>query len=353
MGKIGVYTSGLWRKRADIAALTGLTPSRRYWSARGLVAIAGWGHKPTARHARRLARRHGLPYLAIEDGFFRSAAPGDAEPSASYVCDQTGIYYAADGPSDLERLVLARRETPEQAQRDAQPAIDAMMRLGLSKYSAFDTEIEAALTPTRAAGGDVLVVDQTAGDASVSGAGATAESFARMLAAAASENPAARLVVKAHPETTLGRRSGHYDMTRISAAATAAPALGAAIAENRLTLLTARVRPRDLLRRMKRVYVVSSLLGLEALVAGTPVTCFGRAFYSGWGLTDDRAPPTGRRAPASLHCLVAAAFVDYSAYFDPETRRRCSLADAIAALDARQSHPTSHVGHVDRSTSKT
>ena len=47
---------------------------------------------------------------------------------------------------------------------------------------------------------------------------------------------------------------------------------------------------------MDRVYVVSSTMGFEALLAGKSVTCFGMPWYAGWGATDDRQAP-GVAAP--------------------------------------------------------
>ena len=62
-----------------------------------------WGHKPTADRARRYTAEHGLPYIAVEDGFLRLGCEG-VEP-LSLVVDHSGIYYDATGPSDLENLL--------------------------------------------------------------------------------------------------------------------------------------------------------------------------------------------------------------------------------------------------------
>jgi capsular polysaccharide export protein len=74
-GTVGIYTRGLWRLRDDVEMVTGLEPVRRWRTTHGLDAVTGWGFKPTADHARRMAARHGLPYLALEDGFVRSRRP--------------------------------------------------------------------------------------------------------------------------------------------------------------------------------------------------------------------------------------------------------------------------------------
>lgn len=335
--RIGLFTSGLWAHRAEIAAMTGLTPVRRRWSARGLAAVAGWGRKPPALRARAAAARAGAPFWTLEDGFLRSVAPGPAEAPASYVLDRQGIYFDADAPSDLEALIRARAADPAGAEAAAAPALHALQALGLSKYNRFDADPAgfAPLHPDPAR--NVLLVDQTRGDASVAGAGAGPETFAAMLAHAARTHPEAVLLLKTHPETLTGRRAGHFDPAARAAAAAADPALAEAEAQGRVRPLTARLRPRDLFARVAQVHVVSSLLGFEALAAGLPVTCHGRAFYSGWGLTTDLGPPTGRRGPAPLAALVAAAFTDYCRWFDPETRAPTDLAGAAERISARLS----------------
>jgi capsular polysaccharide export protein len=97
-------------------------------------------------------------------------------------------------------------------------------------------------------------------------------------------------------------------------------------------MLTDPVSPATLAEAAARVYAVSSLLGFEVLIAGAQVTVFGRSFYADWGLTDDRAPPTGRRCPVPLACLVAAAYRDYTVYLSPDHRRPCEAEDAITWL---------------------
>ena len=76
--------------------------------------------------------------------------------------------------------------------------------LELSKYNDFD----AALAPPPP--GYVRVIDQVAGDASISHGGASAATFREMLAYAQIENPGARILIRSHPESRSGGRPGHY-----------------------------------------------------------------------------------------------------------------------------------------------
>ena len=103
LGSVGVFSAGLARL-AGLELLLGaerlrFRPSDR--SAAQLAAVAGWGHKPTAQAARDYARRHHLPYLALEDGFLRSVGLGGREPPLSLIVDDVGIYYDARAPSRL------------------------------------------------------------------------------------------------------------------------------------------------------------------------------------------------------------------------------------------------------------
>src|SRR5262249_22169442 len=88
----------------------------------------------------------------------------------------------------------------------------------------------------------------------------------------------------------------------------------------------------ELLTMVDEVHVMSSLSGFEALLRGLPVTCYGRPFYSGWGLTRDLAAPTERRVRRlTLEELVAGALIDYPLYLN---RGGVGLTTPEQALDA-------------------
>jgi capsular polysaccharide export protein len=274
MDRIALLTSGLWGLRREIAALTGMTPVRWHsWSRPSFDAVAGWGHKPTADRARRLAERAGKPYLAFEDGPLRSVRPGPSQPPMSLVMDRSGIYYEAAKPSDLFAFVADQSWfTPAVADRARQAAAE-LGRLRLSKYNAGADRTPTELGLSRDAERRILVLDQVHSDASIPGALADARSFDDMLTAAIAENPTAEIVVKLHPDVLSGRRRGYF--TGLAA-------------RDRLKLVAEQVNPWSLLDAVDTVYTVSSGLGLEAALAGKKVVCFASPFYAGWGFTDDR-----------------------------------------------------------------
>jgi capsular polysaccharide export protein len=268
------------------------------------TAVIGWGFKGKALEAVALAERAGLPYLALEDGFLRSVALGDIDAPLSVVVDDLGIYYDAQRPSRLERLIATAKADAERA-RGAR--IAAAWRAGrLSKYN------HAREVPPPVRGDFVLAVDQTFGDASIERGLASPASFARMLEAALDEHPRLPVVLKVHPDVIAGRKRAHFGALSPATAA-------------RVTLLAGDAHPPALLERAAAVYVVTSQMGFEALVWGRPVRAFGMPFYAGWGLTGDELSRPERRAGTAptLDDLVHAALVEYPRYLDPETFERC------------------------------
>jgi len=330
---IGLSTSGLYRLRGAVELLSGHKTRSLSRIPIGIDAIAGWGHKPTANKARKLARRRDLPYIAFEDGFLRSVHPGNGELPLSMVMDRTGIYYDARQPCDLEAYVRHRAAANSDRQM-AQAAIGELRRLQLSKYNWFSlSDISSLELKTQSSKDRILVVDQTAGDASIPGAFATAETFTKMLCAAVDENPSAEILVRVHPETMTGRKSGHLGPRELSKLAESSAAIEYALQQNRLRLTPEPINPWALLEASSKVYCVSSQLGFEGLIAGCEVHCFGAAFYGGWGLAEDRfEKPDWHRGNATIEALFAAVYFDYCRYIDWENLKEISFECAVKIL---------------------
>jgi capsular polysaccharide export protein len=285
----------------------------------GLKAISGIGYKSSSDHARVLCKRWGIPYVALEDGFLRSSSLGvEGDTPMSMVVDPIGIHYLADRPSLLENM-LQTPHTLTAAELATAKALIALMRSsGIGKYNnAPDLSEDDPLGRGKPL---VLVVDQTYGDFSIPGGGLCEADFIRMLDAALAENPDADVRVRIHPDCINGHKK--------SCLLDAAQARGVPL-ENR------HVSWASLACRARRVYVGTSQAGLEALIQGTPVTCFGLPFYAGWGLTDDRLPIPRRQARPTLEQLVAAAYIRYCRYVDPLTDQRCDVMTVARQL-ARQ-----------------
>lgn len=270
---------------------------------KGLKAIAGIGYKQSSAHARVLCQRWGLTYIALEDGFLRSSSLGiEGDTPMSMVVDPVGIHYLADRPSLLENILQSPDSLRPDELQSARQLIELMRRTGIGKYNnAPDLDPADPLGRERPL---ILVVDQTAGDYSIPGGGLCEADYVRMLDVAISENPDAEVRVRIHPDCIGGQKP--------SCLLAAATARGVALESRPVSWAS-------LARRARRVYIGTSQAGLEALIQGVPVTCFGLPFYAGWGLTDDRMPIPRRRARPDLVQLVAAAYIRYSRYVDPLT----------------------------------
>jgi capsular polysaccharide export protein len=301
-----------------ILTLAGLRPVLGLPGPDDLVGV--WGRGRRADRGERLAAVRGAALLRIEDPFLRSVRPGRAgDPPLGLLIDRTGgVHYDAGAPSALETL-LAGAPLDDTALLDrAREGMARMAALQLSKYNAHDPDAPAPPP------GYVLIIDQTRGDAAVRfGAPPGAEGAAvlrAMLPAALAEHPGARIVIRSHPETAAGLRRGHF---------------GPADAGGRVTLCAGPVAPQRLLAGAVAVYTLSSLMGFDAILAGHRPVVFGRPFYAGWGLSEDRAGPIPRRGRALTRAqLFAAAMLLAPVWHDPCRDRPCRFEEALDQIEA-------------------
>ncbi len=282
--------------------------------------VVGWGAKPNTKRARAFARQNRLRFVALEDGFIAYRGHR-ASPRLSVVVDDSGIYYQSSTPSALERLLQESEALTEYQYGRIDAVLQRIRRAHISKYNGGSLDIPPAVSERlgRHVGPVVLVVDQTYGDQSIVGAGASDASFQAMLAAARRDNPDALVLIKVHPDVLSGKAKGHF---------------GPADADTKTLLIGEDIAPQRLLARVDRVYVVSSQYGFEALIAGKPVVTFGVPFYAGWGLTDDRMAISGRTARCDMATLAHRALIDYCHYIDPYRGRRVQIEDVLDLIEA-------------------
>jgi capsular polysaccharide export protein len=288
-------------------------------------AVIAWGHSPRAWRAEALAQRSGAALWRVEDAFIRSVHPGRAggEPPMGLLLDRTGMHYDPSRPSDLESLLARHPLDDAHLLARARLCIARMRHLHLTKYNAHDPD----LPPPDP--GYVLVLDQVRGDASLThgaedGPLPADRLFREMLLIAQEENPGARVLIRAHPETRGGHRAGHY---------------GAGDANldrgGRVGFADGAHSPWALLEGAVAVYSVSSQMGFEAILAGHKPRVFGQPFYAGWGLTQDEQPPQRRRRTLTRTQLFAGAMMLYPLWYDPLRDRLCALEEVIDQMEAR------------------
>ena len=278
-------------------------------------AVAVWGHTPTAHRGLGVAKKRGVPVVRVEDAFLRSLHPGRAGGAPlGLVIDHRGMHFDPAQPSDLEILLATHSFDDTALLNRARGAIARLQEAHLTKYSGFDAEAPAP------APGYVLVIDQTRGDASVTASGADRARFLEMLVFAQEEHPGARVIIKAHPETTHGFRAGYF---------------GPEDENDRITLLQGPVSPWALFEGAVGVYTVSSQMGFEAIYAGHKPRVFGQPFYAGWGLTTDEFPVQRRQRILTRAQLFAGAAILYPKWYDPYRDGLCDLETAIETLAAQ------------------
>jgi capsular polysaccharide export protein len=259
------------------------------------------------------------PTVRMEDGFIRSRGLGsDFFGALSVVLDDLGVYYDATGPSRLETLI----ETgglDDVALARAAALRDRIVAAGLSKYN-LKGEPPAGWPTDRER---LLVVGQVENDRSIRLGCTDIRTNSGLVEAARRDFPDAFLIYRNHPDVTAGNRPGLLDAGAMDAVD--------AVADD-LDII-------DCLNACDRLVTLTSLSGFEALMRGKAVTTYGRPFYAGWGLTDDRTGPFERRSRrVSLDALMHATLIDYPLYVTP-AGWPCEAEDLVEALIAARDTP--------------
>lgn len=251
--------------------------------------------------------------VTVEDGFIRSRGLGaKLVPPQSLCLDDLGIHYDADTPSRLEQLIAASPTLPQDALDRAACLRQRLVTQGHNKYGLGGSR------PVLPEGQKILVLGQVADDASVR-CGAPGLNDYHTLKSARMAHPQAALLYKPHPDVSAGLRPGCPEALPLADQ----------------VLKTA--ESNWLLKQVDEVWTLTSLGGFEALVHGTPVTCLGRPFYAGWGLTRDLGPSCPRRRSGiTLDGLIHAALIDYPRYWDPVTGKSCPVEVLLSRLENDQ-----------------
>lgn len=290
--------------------------------APGVKGIVFWGGRSTAKLARRIAWFRRLPYWYLEDGYLRSVGLGKENTlPISVIVDDLGMPVDASKASRLERLIASSVDG-DVAGLGANIR-EMLVREKLSKYNNLPHREPKLDRTTRRR---ILLVDQVLGDVSVPMSGGSPESFARMLGNAVASG--AQCVVRTHPDVMAGFRKGY-----LTEKAARTPGV---------ILMDDAVSVASILDVVDEIWTVSSQFGLDAMLRGIPVRCYGAPFYSGWGLTEDRLGETSsealhrRLARPSVDHLVAATFSLYPSYRDTVTWQEIDVFGAIETLVAER-----------------
>ena len=260
-----------------------------------------------------------MPVWRVEDGFIRSVGLGVYfAPAASLTLDPIGMHYDAERPSRLEKILAETVFSPALLARAAALRAE-ILRLNVTKYNVGGAAPPLPATPGRKR---LLVVGQVEGDASIKYGAGEVRTNLGLLKAVRAAAPDAFIIWKPHPAVETGQRRGYLP-----------PDLAAQFAD----LVLPQGDIGSLFGQVDGLHTLTSQAGFEALLRGLPVTCWGRPFYAGWGLTEDREVVARRQRFLTLDELVAACLILYPRYQDPMTGLPCTpelllerLGDATA-----------------------
>ena len=188
----------------------------------------------------------------------------------------------------------------------------------------------------------VLIIAQTAGDASLEYGMLDEYTTEDMINAAIEENPDAKVYLKVHPDVLSGKKKSDIDI---------------ASAKERCIIIEENVNPISLLKHFDKVYTKTSGMGFEAILCGCECVCFGMPFYAGWGITDDRSvmrdeilnqvqddnvrhsgldPESNlfqrRTRKLTVEEVFAAAYILYTRYYNPYTKQESDIIDTIEEI---------------------
>lgn len=268
-----------------------------------------WGAVPP-KGVRELAQETGARLCHLEDGFIRSVGLGtDRIPPHSLVFDPRGLYFDPSQASTLEHLLLNKKVGEEDLDR-ARQIRALIVQHRMTKYN-----LERHQQPGWHAEGRevILVPGQVADDASVRLGAGEVNSNAKLLQAARMARPDAYIVYKPHPDVASGNRKGRLALAKA--------VQWADHIETQASIISC-------IEACDSLHTMTSLSGFDALLREKKVVVYGRPFYAGWGLTEDRLEALRPRRALSLDELVAITLLYYPIYWN-WTMRGASSCEAV------------------------
>jgi len=277
----------------------------------------GWGRKKSGLNAVKLSKRYHSKPILLEDGFIRSIGLGDeGSQSFSLIEDDIGIYYDANTPSKLENILNTYDfESDTTLINTANEAKEAMLKHHISKYNYAPDFNPLALKDTTKK--RILVIAQTKNDASLKYGLANHYTTQEMILDALKENPDATVYLKIHPDVLSGKKESDISIDTIPSGC---------------FVLKEDVNPLSLLKHFDKIYTKTSGMGMEALLLGLEVICYGLPYYAGWGLTIDKQSSPRRQRKLNINALFAGAYILYTRYYNPYTQKESSILDTIYTI---------------------
>lgn len=273
-------------------------------------AIYIWGKKEYPQ-VQKWCDENGVQIIRVEDGFIRSIGLGsDLTRPYSLVFDDAGIYFDTTMPSRLENILNYHKFSPYEIE-SAKKLREILVNSKISKYND-DKDVIITHKNSKIA----LVIGQVEDDASVK-IGADGMKNIELLRLARQNSPHAHIIYKPHPDVVSGNRVGAVKTTE---------------ALRYCDEVLEGVSMPTLLDIADEIHTMTSTSGLEAILRKKRVICYGRPFWAGWGLSDDKKPQPRRYRSLSSDELIAGAYLLYPRYIHPLNLEACEACDLVVAL---------------------
>jgi len=199
-------------------------------------------------------------------------------------------------PNDIEGVLLEMEFSPDMLAKAGEFRQNLMMK-GLTRFSGQSAAWRRPVNVERV----ILVVGQVESDPSLKHGVQSIRTNLGLLQAVCQANADAYIVYKPHPEVLADMQLGNLSYHD---------------AYQWFDEIVGPVSLRQLLPKVNEVHVMGSLAGFEALLRGKKVSCYGRSFYAGWGLTTDMVPMPTRPRQLNVEELVAGALFSYPRYMN-------------------------------------
>lgn len=316
LSSLQMYLQPMLNARSCVST-AGKTLDRKTTASAEIFFQWGISESDLKTRQREAARELGRPIVYVEDGFIRSIDIGlSQEPGLSIILDDTTAYYDAGKVSRLSRLYENGPELSEAQIQRSKAVIQKIVDGKVSKYNhAPDLPLKIGKPERR----KILLIDQRYGDESVTAGMGSEAAFQKMLMDAIQHNPDCDILIKQHPDAIKGGKSSYFSNERLAFTQ---------YMDNVFPILFD-VNPYSLFNIVDEVYVMTSGMGFEALMAGKKVHCYGMPFYAGWGATIDRQSLPSRTRNRSIEEIFYFSYIESSRYYSPALEKAAEIEDVI------------------------
>ncbi|WP_257252970.1 capsular polysaccharide biosynthesis protein [Endozoicomonas sp. SESOKO3] len=258
-----------------------------------------------------------IKLFRAEDAFIRSVGLGaDLRRPSSLILDQTGIYFDASRPSDLETAINTIELNDQQLLR-AKALRKTLKEQRISKYNLQGSQ-QCLFESVRMDQRKILITGQVDSDASIQWGSPEISSNLELIKAVRTHAPDAFIVYKPHPDVLLAGREGHIPES---------------LALDWVDHVVLDGDIFDCIEQCDELHVMTSLAGFEALTLGKTVHCWGQPFYAGWGVTVDHLICKRRHRKRTLDELIYFAHCHYPMYINWQTQRYTTPERVIASIE--------------------